>query len=89
MKWGACLAVFLGLIWGSTFASTTEEDEFQLFDADGYRIQSYRSATPTQLEGVQTLTTESAYELWLRRSVHFVNVQPVLWRQGLFFQIGL
>ena len=33
---------------------------------------------------METLTTESAYELWLRKSVHFVNVQLVLWRHGLF-----
>ena len=43
-----------------------------------------RSATPAHLYGVETLTTESSYELWLRKSVHFVNVQPVLWRQDLF-----
>ena len=84
MKWNACLALFLGLIWGSAVASTTEDDEFQLFDSDGYRIQSFRSATPAHLDGVQTLTTESAYALWLRKSGHFVNVQPVLWRQGFF-----
>ena len=36
------------------------------------------------MEGVQTLTNESAYELCLRKSANFVNVQPVLWRQGLF-----
>ena len=84
MKWNACLALFLGLIWGSAVAPTTEDDEFQLFDSDSYRIQSYRSATAAHLDCVQTLTTESAYKLWLRKSFHFVNVQPVLWRQGLF-----
>ena len=84
MKWNACLALFLGLIWGSAVASTTEDGEFQLFDSDGFRIQSCRSATRDHLDGVQTLTTESAHELWLRKPVHFVNVQPVLWRQGLF-----
>ena len=35
---------------------------------------------------METLTTESAYELWLRKSVHFVNVQLVLWCHGLFLQ---
>ena len=62
-------------------ASATEGQEFQLFDSDSYRIQSHRSATPTQLKGVQTLTMESAYELWLRKSVYFMNVQPILQRQ--------
>ena len=74
MKWNACLALFLGLIWGSAVAPTTEDNEFQLFDSDGYRIQSYQSATQSHLDGVQTLTTESTYELWLRKPVHFVNV---------------
>ncbi|MDG2195941.1 MAG: hypothetical protein P8O70_03465 [SAR324 cluster bacterium] len=60
MKWGACLALFLGLIWGSAVASTSKDGEFQLFDSDGCHIQSYRSATPVQVEGVQTLTSESA-----------------------------
>ena len=76
--------MILGLIWCSAVASTTEDNEFQLFDSDGYRIQSYRSATPAYLDVVQTFTTKSAYELLLRKSVHFVNVQPVLWCQGLF-----
>ena len=76
--------MILGLIWCSTVATTTEDDECQLFDSDCYRIQSYRSATPAYLDVVQTFTTKSAYELLLRKSVHFVNVQPVLWCQGLF-----
>lgn len=79
------LGVFLlgVLIWLDT-GKIQAGDDFGLFNFEGYRVQSYRSATPENLEGVTTLDTDRAQQLWQSSDALFVNVQPVLWRQGLF-----
>ncbi len=59
-------------------------DDFALFSVDGYRLQSYRSATPAAVEGGTTLSVAAAHLLWASDQALFVNVQPVLWRHGAF-----
>ena len=59
----------------------------ELFDADGYRSTQYRSPTPEQLQGVQTLDTPALQRLLAeqpRTTLIDVYLRP--WLQGRFIE---
>jgi PQQ-dependent catabolism-associated CXXCW motif protein len=45
-------------------------------EPEGYRLENYRAPVPATLQGVRTITTEEADELWRNRSASFVDVLP-------------
>lgn len=55
------------------------------FSPDGYRISYYRSATPLEVQGGTTLTTEElSLQLLKHPETRLIDVQPVTWRNGIF-----
>ncbi|MEM5537925.1 rhodanese-like domain-containing protein [Neptuniibacter pectenicola] len=79
------------LLIGSTltFAATNvdtstedSEDDFGLFNVEGYRLFRYRSPTPKSSEHATTLTTSSLLELLEKdKTVVLLDVQPLLWNR--------
>ncbi|WP_420598263.1 rhodanese-like domain-containing protein [Neptuniibacter sp.] len=56
------------------------QDDFELFSFDGYRIQRYRSPTPSHSEYAQTLNTEGVISLVDKvPEVVLLDVQPLPW----------
>ena len=45
-------------------------------EPDGYRLDNYRSPTPTTLRGVRVIGTEEAEKIWRSHSASFVDVLP-------------
>ena len=45
-------------------------------EPDGYRLEDYRSPTPTTLRGVRVLDTDEAEQLWRSNLASFVDVLP-------------
>lgn len=45
-------------------------------EPDGYRLDNYRSPTPTTLRGVRVIGTEEAEKIWRSHSAFFVDVLP-------------
>ncbi|QNH04081.1 PQQ-dependent catabolism-associated CXXCW motif protein [Pseudomonas sp. B11D7D] len=58
-----------------------------LFDADGYRNNQYRSPTPTSLEGVQVVDTPTLQKLLAERpDIRLIDVYRRPWVQGRFVE---
>jgi PQQ-dependent catabolism-associated CXXCW motif protein len=45
-------------------------------EPDGYRLENYRSPTPTTLRGVRVVGTGEAEKIWRSHSASFVDVLP-------------
>ncbi len=45
-------------------------------EAEGYRMGAYRAPTPAGLAGAETVTTETARQLWESGNVLFIDVLP-------------
>jgi PQQ-dependent catabolism-associated CXXCW motif protein len=45
-------------------------------EPDGYRLENYRSPTPTTLRGVKVVDTDEAEKIWRSHSASFVDVLP-------------
>jgi PQQ-dependent catabolism-associated CXXCW motif protein len=45
-------------------------------EPDGYRLQDYRSPTPSTLKGARVLTTSEAADVWRAGGAVFVDVMP-------------
>lgn len=45
-------------------------------EPDGYRMEDYRSPTPTTLRGAKVVTADKAFGLWRRGAALFVDVMP-------------
>jgi PQQ-dependent catabolism-associated CXXCW motif protein len=45
-------------------------------EPDGYRLENYRSPTPTTLRGVRVVGTDEAEKIWRSHSASFVDVLP-------------
>src|ERR1700686_3310805 len=45
-------------------------------EPDGYRLENYRSPTPTTLRGVRVVSTDEAEKIWRSHSASFVDVLP-------------
>jgi PQQ-dependent catabolism-associated CXXCW motif protein len=45
-------------------------------EPDGYRLENYRSPTPTTLRGVRVIGTDEAEKMWRSHSASFVDVLP-------------
>ncbi|MFK4075581.1 MULTISPECIES: PQQ-dependent catabolism-associated CXXCW motif protein [Pseudomonas] len=59
----------------------------ELFDADGYRSAQYRSPTPEQLQGVQTLDTPALQRLLAEQPrTTLIDVYRRPWLQGRFIE---
>lgn len=63
------------------------QDQDELFSIDGYRLLRYRSPTPDQAEGAQTIGTAELKQMLGQASPPaLVNVQPIRWQHGHFLQ---
>jgi PQQ-dependent catabolism-associated CXXCW motif protein len=45
-------------------------------EPDGYRLENYRSPTPTTLRGARVIGTDEAEKIWRSHSASFVDVLP-------------
>jgi PQQ-dependent catabolism-associated CXXCW motif protein len=45
-------------------------------EPEGYRLEDYRAPVPATLQGIRTITTGEAEQLWRSRSASFVDVLP-------------
>jgi PQQ-dependent catabolism-associated CXXCW motif protein len=78
-----CLIFFI-LLAASTgqivYAESKQQEDFDLFGIDGYRLFRYRSPTPKHSDHAQTLSTESLLALLKKpESPALLDVQPLPW----------
>ncbi|MDO6514452.1 MULTISPECIES: rhodanese-like domain-containing protein [unclassified Neptuniibacter] len=58
------------------------DDDFGLFNVDGYRLFRYRSPTPNSSEHAETLTLSTLLALLEKdKNVVLLDVQPLLWNR--------
>lgn len=80
------LPVQAGLMLASLLLVCVVDAE-ELFDAEGYRSNQYRSPTPSTLEGVQVLDTPALQKLLNERpDVQLIDVYRQLWRHDRFIE---
>lgn len=76
---------FLLTFWLMFSAALNAQAEPALFNAEGYRVEHYRSPTPEQLDGVQTLDTAGLKQLLSNKpDTVLIDVLRRSWVHGQF-----
>jgi PQQ-dependent catabolism-associated CXXCW motif protein len=68
---GALVCLALAMAVAATGAAAAEVPE-----PDSYRLEDYRSPTPTTLQGARVIGTDEAETIWRSHSAVFVDVMP-------------
>lgn len=65
----ACVALAMIALSGEVRAA-------EVIEPEGYRLENYRAPVPATLQGVRTIATEDAEQIWRSGSASFVDVLP-------------